>query len=88
MAKAQRTGRVFIDWSQNNPAETTIAAYSLRGREHLTVSTVPPTSATVIQRCLSGNGSPRLCCSPRSVDCSLSTSVGNANVRPCFDCAG
>ncbi len=39
MAKAQRTGRVFIDWSQNNPAKTTVAPYSLRGREHPTVST-------------------------------------------------
>jgi len=39
MAKAQRTGRVFIDWSQNNVAKTTIAPYSLRGRERPTVST-------------------------------------------------
>ncbi len=39
MAKAQRTGRVFIDWSQNNPAKTTVAPYSLRGRDHPTVST-------------------------------------------------
>jgi bifunctional non-homologous end joining protein LigD len=39
MAKAHRTGRVFIDWSQNNPAKTTVAPYSLRGREHPTVST-------------------------------------------------
>jgi bifunctional non-homologous end joining protein LigD len=39
MAKAQRAGRVFIDWSQNNPAKTTVAPYSLRGREHPTVST-------------------------------------------------
>ncbi|MEU0529113.1 DNA ligase D [Amycolatopsis tolypomycina] len=39
MAKAQRTGRVFIDWSQNNPAKTTIAPYSLRGRDTPTVST-------------------------------------------------
>ena len=39
MAKAARSGRVFIDWSQNNPHKTTIAAYSLRGREHPTVST-------------------------------------------------
>ncbi len=39
MAKAQRTGRVFIDWSQNNPAKTTIAPYSLRGRDRPTVST-------------------------------------------------
>ncbi|HWD03553.1 MAG TPA: DNA ligase D [Amycolatopsis sp.] len=39
MAKAQRAGKVFIDWSQNNPAKTTIAPYSLRGRERPTVST-------------------------------------------------
>ncbi|MET8853093.1 DNA ligase D [Amycolatopsis sp. NPDC004625] len=39
MAKAQRPGRVFIDWSQNNPAKTTVAPYSLRGRDHPTAST-------------------------------------------------
>jgi bifunctional non-homologous end joining protein LigD len=39
MAKAARSNRVFIDWSQNNPHKTTIAPYSLRGREHPTVST-------------------------------------------------
>src|SRR6478736_5026821 len=32
MAKVQRAGRVFIDWSQNNGAKTTIAPYSMRGR--------------------------------------------------------
>ncbi|WAL64563.1 non-homologous end-joining DNA ligase [Amycolatopsis cynarae] len=39
MAKALRPGKVFIDWSQNNPAKTTVAPYSLRGRERPTVST-------------------------------------------------
>ncbi|KJK48680.1 ATP-dependent DNA ligase [Lentzea aerocolonigenes] len=39
MAKARREGRVFIDWSQNNPAKTTIAPYSLRGRDEPTVAT-------------------------------------------------
>jgi bifunctional non-homologous end joining protein LigD len=39
MAKALRPGKVFIDWSQNNPAKTTVAPYSLRGRELPTVST-------------------------------------------------
>jgi bifunctional non-homologous end joining protein LigD len=39
MAKNRRAGKVFIDWSQNNPAKTTIAPYSLRGREHPTVAT-------------------------------------------------
>ncbi|MGW5755231.1 ATP-dependent DNA ligase [Nocardia rhamnosiphila] len=33
MAKKVRAGKVFLDWSQNNPAKTTIAPYSLRGRE-------------------------------------------------------
>ncbi|MBL1077689.1 ATP-dependent DNA ligase [Nocardia sp. 2] len=32
MAKSARTNKVFLDWSQNNPAKTTIAPYSLRGR--------------------------------------------------------
>jgi bifunctional non-homologous end joining protein LigD len=39
MAKALRPGRVLIDWSQNNPAKTTVAPYSLRGRDHPTAST-------------------------------------------------
>lgn len=32
MAKSARTGKVFIDWSQNSAAKTTIAPYALRGR--------------------------------------------------------
>jgi bifunctional non-homologous end joining protein LigD len=39
MDKQVRQGRVFIDWSQNNVNKTTIAAYSLRGREAPSVST-------------------------------------------------
>lgn len=39
MAKTHRESRVFIDWSQNNPAKTTIAPYSLRGRDKPTVAT-------------------------------------------------
>ncbi len=38
MSKAARPGRVFIDWSQNNGAKTTIAPYSLRGRPQPTVA--------------------------------------------------
>ncbi|MEV0295902.1 ATP-dependent DNA ligase [Nocardia sp. NPDC050710] len=33
MAKSVRAGKVFLDWSQNNPAKTTIAPYSMRGRD-------------------------------------------------------
>ncbi|MBC8092942.1 MAG: ATP-dependent DNA ligase [Pseudonocardia sp.] len=39
MAKARRQGRIFVDWSQNNPHKTTIASYSLRGRARPTVAT-------------------------------------------------
>ncbi|MDH6280971.1 ATP-dependent DNA ligase [Prescottella agglutinans] len=38
MSKSVRGGRVFLDWSQNNPAKTTIAPYSMRGRTHPTVA--------------------------------------------------
>ena len=38
MTKSLRAGKVFLDWSQNNAAKTTIAPYSLRGREHPTVA--------------------------------------------------
>jgi bifunctional non-homologous end joining protein LigD len=39
MKKAIRTNKVFVDWSQNDQHKTTIAVYSLRAREHPTVST-------------------------------------------------
>jgi bifunctional non-homologous end joining protein LigD len=39
MTKALRTGKVFIDWSQNNGKKTTVAPYSLRARDYPTVST-------------------------------------------------
>lgn len=38
MRKALRTGKVLVDWSQNNAAKTTIAPYSLRGRARPTVA--------------------------------------------------
>src|SRR3984957_19191712 len=38
MTKSLRTGKVLIDWSQNNGSKTTVAPYSLRAREHPTVS--------------------------------------------------
>jgi bifunctional non-homologous end joining protein LigD len=39
MTKALRKGKVFVDWSQNDRAKTTVAVYSLRARERPTVST-------------------------------------------------
>jgi DNA ligase D-like protein (predicted ligase)/DNA ligase D-like protein (predicted polymerase)/DNA ligase D-like protein (predicted 3'-phosphoesterase) len=38
MTKSLRAGKVFLDWSQNNGSKTTIAPYSLRGRENPTVA--------------------------------------------------
>jgi bifunctional non-homologous end joining protein LigD len=39
MAKRLRPGKVFVDWSQNNAAKTTVAPYSLRAQPTPTVST-------------------------------------------------
>ncbi len=33
MTKSVRGGRVFVDWSQNSASKTTLAPYSMRGRE-------------------------------------------------------
>jgi bifunctional non-homologous end joining protein LigD len=38
MARTNRPGKVFVDWSQNDPGKSTVAPYSLRGREVPTVS--------------------------------------------------
>jgi bifunctional non-homologous end joining protein LigD len=38
MAKADRAGRVFIDWSQNSASKTTAVPYTVRARPHPTVS--------------------------------------------------
>lgn len=38
MTRSVRVGKVFLDWSQNNAAKTTIAPYSLRGRRIPTVA--------------------------------------------------
>jgi len=38
MTKRLRKGKVFVDWSQNTESKTTVAVYSLRAREHPTVS--------------------------------------------------
>jgi len=39
MAKAVRPGKIFIDWSQNAAAKTTVAPYSLRAQPTPTAST-------------------------------------------------
>lgn len=54
--KTDRSGKVLIDWYQNNERKTTIAVYSLRARERPTVST-PVTWEEVEAVAESGDGS-------------------------------
>jgi bifunctional non-homologous end joining protein LigD len=50
MAKNLRSGKVFVDWSQNDDHKTTVCVYSLRAKETPTVST--PVSWDEVQNCL------------------------------------
>jgi bifunctional non-homologous end joining protein LigD len=56
MRKSLRTGKVLIDWSQNHPAKTTVAAYSLRARPEPTAST--PVTWDEVDAC-ARSGDPR-----------------------------
>lgn len=58
MRKELRPGKVLVDWSQNNPAKTTVAAYSLRARPRPTVST--PVRWTEVEGCANGAGAESL----------------------------
>ena len=49
MAKVERPGKVFVDWSQNAHHKTTIAPYSLRARPDPTVST--PVTWDEVEHC-------------------------------------
>src|ERR1700685_4708935 len=50
MKKQVRTGKVLVDWSQNDEHKTTVAVYSLRAREHPTAST--PVTWEEVERAL------------------------------------
>ena len=50
MKKEVRGGKVFVDWSQNDEHKTTVSVYSLRAREHPTVST--PVTWEEVERAL------------------------------------
>jgi bifunctional non-homologous end joining protein LigD len=52
MAKSERRGKIFVDWSQNTLHKTTIAPYSLRARPTPTVST--PVTWDEVDRCAAG----------------------------------
>jgi bifunctional non-homologous end joining protein LigD len=57
MKKALRTGKVLVDWSQNDDHKTTICVYSLRAKERPTVST--PVKWEEVEGCLK-KGKPNL----------------------------
>ncbi len=57
MKKVLRTGKIFVDWSQNDDHKTTICVYSLRARERPTVST--PVAWDEVEQCLK-KGDPTL----------------------------
>ena len=50
MTKRLRTGKVLVDWSQNDEHKTTVTVYSVRARPRPTVSA--PVTWEEVQRCL------------------------------------
>ena len=50
MLKSLRGGKVLVDWSQNDEHKTTVNVYSLRAKDHPTVST--PVTWEEVERCL------------------------------------
>ncbi len=65
MARDQRTGKVLIDWSQNDPHKTTVCVYSLRARERPTIST--PLIWEEVERALRGRREPELSAEPSAL---------------------
>ncbi len=58
MTKVRRTGKVLIDWSQNDAKKTTVCVYSLRAGERPTVST--PLDWAEVRSALDGGDSASL----------------------------
>ncbi len=65
MAKSLRIGRVFIDWSQNNTAKTTVSPYSLRALDRPSVST--PLTWDEVEEGAEGHGEKLLGLGPHDV---------------------
>jgi bifunctional non-homologous end joining protein LigD len=65
MTKSLRRAKILIDWSQNNPAKTTVTPYSMRALREPSVST--PVTWDEVERCASGGGSVRLSFTPDAV---------------------
>lgn len=63
MAREERSGKVFINWSQNDAAKTMVCTYSLRGREKPTVSS--PLGWEELETLMRLNDPEKLLLSPR-----------------------
>jgi bifunctional non-homologous end joining protein LigD len=57
MAKSERGGRVFIDWSQNADYKTTVSVYSLRAKRHRPHVSMPVTWDELAEAAESGESS-------------------------------
>jgi bifunctional non-homologous end joining protein LigD len=84
--KELRTGRVLIDWSQNDQYKTTVNVYSLRARRRPTVST--PVSWEEVERCFK-SGDPSVLvltpsrCSHESTSSAISSNPSSRRSRGC-----
>jgi bifunctional non-homologous end joining protein LigD len=58
MTRSLRAGKVFVDWSQNDEAKTTVTVYSLRAKDRPTVST--PVTWDEVRACLESGDPERL----------------------------
>jgi bifunctional non-homologous end joining protein LigD len=58
MKKVLRTGKILVDWSQNDDYKTTVCVYSLRAKERPTVST--PVSWDEVEQCFKKKDAERL----------------------------
>ena len=65
MSKSLRPGKILIDWSQNNPAKTTVTVYSMRAVERPSVST--PVTWEEVHACAEGGDPAMLVFSPEDV---------------------
>jgi bifunctional non-homologous end joining protein LigD len=63
--KAERRGKVLLDWSQNDRHKTTVCVYSLRAHPRPTVST--PVTWDEIERAVKGNDAAALVFEPAEV---------------------
>ncbi len=65
MTKRLRSGKVLIDWSQNDPHKTTVCVYSLRARERPTIST--PLAWEQVERGSRRRSEPQLSAEPKAL---------------------